>query len=399
MEVRKPRKGLILAIRLFALVGALFLLVPMQVAAADVRAGNGDQTIGTGTTITDDLYIFGNTVNVQGTVDGTVIAAGGTVTITGHVTRDVMVAGGTVDINGPVDGSVRVAGGTVNVNGAVTGDVVAAGGTLNLSSDATVGRDLVLGAGQVTIAGPVARNVTLGSGTVTIANTVGGNVTGNVDRLTLARGAKVGGYLDYTSNHSAVIDSGATVAGAVTRHTPTTSTNPQFGTPALPALSFIGWLQSWIGVSILGLLLVLLFPAFSSRSTEALSHRPGASVGFGAAILVITPIVGIIAFIVGLIVGGWWLAVLLFPAYVLALALGYVVSGILIGRWTANRFGWKLHSAWIVVSGLFVLTVVGSIPILGWIASLVAVLFGLGALAIAATTPPPAGQTVARAAA
>jgi len=201
------------------------------------------------------------------------------------------------------------------------------------------------------------------------------------------------------SNHSAVIDSGATVAGAVTRHTPTTSTTPQFGTPALPALSFIGWLQSWIGVSIIALLLVLLFPAISSRSTEALSHRPGASVGFGAAILVITPIVGIIAFIVGLIVGGWWLAVLLFPAYVLALALGYVVSGILIGRWTANRFGWKLHPAWIVVSGLFVLTVVGSIPILGWIASLVAVLFGLGALAIAATTPPPAGQTVARAAA
>jgi cytoskeletal protein CcmA (bactofilin family) len=398
MEVRKPRKGLILAIRLFGLVGALLLLLPMQAAAADVRAGNGDQTIGSGTTITDDLYIFGSNVNVQGTVDGTVVAAGGTVTIAGHVTRDVMVAGGNVDINGPVDGSVRVAGGTVTINGAVTGDVVAAGGTLNVSSDATIGRDLVLGAGQATVGGPVARNVMLGSGTVTIENTVGGNVTGTVDQLTLLSGAKVSGFLDYTSNHSAVIDSGATVAGTVSRHTPT-STTPQFGGPALPALSFIGWLQGWIGISILGLLLVLLFPAFSTKSTEALVHRPGASVGFGAAILVITPIVGIIAFIVGLIVGGWWLAVLLFPAYVLALALGYVVSGSLIGRWTADRLGWKLHPAWIVVGGLFALTVVGSIPILGWIVSLLAVLFGLGALAIAATTRPPAGQAVARAAA
>jgi cytoskeletal protein CcmA (bactofilin family) len=398
MNMRTPRKGLILAIRLFGLVGALLLLLPMHAAAADVRAGNGDQTIGSGTTITDDLYIFGSNVNVQGTVDGTVVAAGGTVTITGHVTRDVMVAGGTVDINGPVDGSVRVAGGTVTINGAVTGDVVAAGGTVNVSSDASIGRDLVLGAGQVTVAGPVARNVMLGSGTVTIQDRVGGNVTGTVDRLTLASGAKVSGYLDYTSNHPAVIDSGATVAGTVSPHTPT-STTPQFGGPAPPALSVIGWLQGWIGISILGLLLVLLFPAFSTKMTEALQHRPGASIGFGAAILVITPIAGIIAFIVGLLVGGWWLAVLLFPAYILALALGYVVSGMVIGRWTATRFGWTLHPAWIVVGGLFVLTVVGSIPVLGWIISLFAALFGLGALAIAATTRPPAGQAVARAAA
>jgi cytoskeletal protein CcmA (bactofilin family) len=398
MEVRKPHKGLILAVRLFALVGALFLLVPMQAAAADVRAGSGEQTIGAGTTITDDLYIFGNSVSVEGTVDGSVIAAGGTITIAGHVTRDVMIVGGTVDVIGPVDGSIRVAGGTVNVNGPVNGDVVAAGGTLNLSSDATVGRDLLLSAGQATIAGPVTRNVTLGSGKVTIENTVGGNITGTVDRLTLANGAKVGGYLDYSSNHSAVIDAGATVAGTVTRHTPS-STTPQFGAPALPALSFIGWLRGWIGISILGLLPVLLFPAFSTKSIEALKHRPGASVGFGAAILVATPIVGIIAFIAGLIVGGWWLAALLFPAYVLALALGYVISGFSLGRWTADRFGWKLHPAWIVIGGLFVLTVVGSIPILGWIVSLFAVLFGLGALAIAATTRPPAGQAVVRAAA
>ncbi len=128
-------------------------------------------------------------------------------------------------------------------------------------------------------------------------------------------------------------------------------------------------------------------------------RRRGASVGFGAAILMITPILGIIAFIAGLLVGGWWLAVLLFPAYILALALGYVVSGSLIGRWTADRLGWRLHPARIVVGGLFALTVIGSIPILGWIVSLIAVLFGLGALAIAATTRPPAGQAVARAAA
>lgn len=70
-----------------------------------------------------------------------------------------------------------------------------------------------------------------------------------------------------------------------------------------------------------------------------------------------------------------------------------------LGGAAADRFGWKLHPAWIVVGGLFGLTVVGSIPIIGWIVSFFAVLFGVGALAIAATTRPPAGQAVARAAA
>ena len=397
MEVRKPRNGLILAIRLLALVGAFLVLLPVQAAAADVRAGSGDQTIGTNATINDDLYIFGNSVSVDGTVNGSVIAAAGTVTVAGHVTHDVVVAGGTVDINGPVDGSVRVAGGTVTINGAVAGDVVAAGGTVTVNSDAAIGRDLLFGAGQATVSAPVARNVMLGSGTVTIDNTVGGNVTGTVDKLTLGSGAKVSGYLDYTSQNTAVIDSGATVGGSVTRHTPT-STAPNFW-PANPVFGFIGWLQGWVGISILGLLLFLLFPGFGAKAVEALQHRPGASVGYGAAILVVTPIVGIIAFVAGVIVGGWWLALLLMPAYILALALGYVVTGDFIGRWTAHQFGWTLHPALVVVGGLFVLSIVSAIPYVGSIVGFLAVLFGLGALAIAATTRPPAGQVVARAAA
>lgn len=395
MEVPMRRNGLMLAIRLLALVGVLLLLLPMQAAAVDVRAGSNDQTVGSGQTITDDLYIFGNNVDVAATVDGNVIAAGGTVTISGHVTRDVMVAGGTVNVNGPVDGSVRVAGGTVTLSGAVSGDVVAAGGTLDITSDATIGRDLVLGAGQTTVLAPVARNVMLGSGTATIENSVGGNITGTVDKLTLTSGAKVNGYLDYTSNNSVVLQSGASVAGTVTRHPPTNPT-PYFGSPVF---GFIGWLRGWIGMSILGLLFVLLFPAFGTRAVAILERRPGASIGFGAVIFAVTPIVGIIAFIAGLIVGGWWLALLLLPAYVLALALGYVVSGLLVGRWTADRFGWKLHPALVVVGGLFVLSIVGAVPVLGWLISLVAALFGLGALAIAATTKPPAGQIITKAAA
>ena len=383
-----PPRRIILTLRLFAFAGAMLLLLPVQAAAADVR-GQNNATIGPGQTITDDLYLFGNTVAMQGTVEGDLVGAGGTVNISGRVTRDLLIAGGTINISGPVDGSVRIAGGNISITGPVTGDVLVAGGTLTLGSEATVGRDLLLAAGTATVSAPVHRNVKLGTGTVTLENTVGGNVTGSVDKLTLASGAKIDGSLDYTSRNAATIDAGATIAGPVTRHTPVTSTT----SPGGAGLGFIGWLRGLIGISLLGLLLVLLFPGFGAKAVEALEHRPGASLGFGAAILVITPIVAIVAFIVGLIVGGWWLALLLFPAYILALALGYVVSGLLIGRWVAHRFDWQLHPAWIVLAGLFGLAVVGLIPVLGAIVSFIAVLFGLGALTIAVTSRPTAAQT------
>ncbi|HYM50870.1 MAG TPA: hypothetical protein VET65_09920 [Candidatus Limnocylindrales bacterium] len=396
--MRHLRKDFILLIRLFALAGALLLLLPLQAAAADVRSDN-QVTVGPGQTITDDLYAFGGTVTVQGAVAGNLIAAGGTVNVSGHVTRDVMIGGGTVDISGPVDGSIRVGGGTVTITGPVAGDVVVGAGTLTLGSQATVGRDLLLGTGTATIDAPVKRNVMLGAGTVTIASTVGGDITGSVDRLTLASGASVSGRLDYTSKNPVVMGTGATVAGAVTRHTPQNATTPWVGTPASPVGAFIGWLQGLIGISALGLLLVLLFPSFSAKAVEALQRRPGASLAFGAAILVVTPIIGVLAFIVGLIIGGWWLGLLLLPAYILAAALGYVVTGFLIGRWAAGQFGWKVHPVWMLLAGLFALSVVGLVPILGALVSLVAIVFGLGALAIASTTRPPAGQVIAAAAA
>jgi hypothetical protein len=46
-----------------------------------------------------------------------------------------------------------------------------------------------------------------------------------------------------------------------------------------------------------------------------------------------------------------------------------------------------------VLAGLFTLAVVGLIPVLGAIVSFAAVILGLGALMIAVTSRPRAGQT------
>ncbi|MDQ6714395.1 MAG: FapA family protein, partial [Candidatus Dormibacteraeota bacterium] len=356
------------------MVAALLGSLPLEAAAADLRQGS-DVTIGPGETVNDDVYAGAGTISVSGTVNGSVIAAGGTITVSGNVARDLIIGGGTITVTGRVAGSIIAAGGNITVNGPVAQDIVVTGGMIDIGSSATIGRDLVVAGGTATVSAPIARRVRMSSGSLTLRNRVGGDVRGRVDHLKLD-GAQVGGNLDYTSNTSAELLNGARVAGTTTRHTPTDRGGDAGN-------GFLGWLRGLIGIFALGLLLIFLLPGFSSRAIDTERAEPWASLGIGAAILVITPIVALIVFIIGIFIGGWWLGLLLVPLWILALAIGFAISGFLLGRLIFARLGWgRYHDALALLGGLFVLTVVGLIPVIGWLVGLAAVVLGLGALAL-----------------
>jgi len=364
------------------MVAALFAWLPLQAAAADLRQGS-DVTVPPGETVNDDIYAGAGTVSISGTVNGSVIAGGGTITVSGTITRDLILGGGTINVTGHVGGSIIAAGGNITVNGPIAHDLVVTAGTIDVGSGATIGRDLVVAGGTATVSAPIARRVQMSSGSLTLRNRVGGDVRGRVDHLKLD-GAQVGGNLDYTSNYSVQLVNGARVAGTTTRHTPSDRGGDAGN-------GFLGWLRALIGIFALGLLLIFLFPGLSTRAIDIERAQPWASAGIGAAILVITPIVALIVFIVGIFIGGWWLGLLLIPLWILALAIGYAISGFLLGRLIFARLGWgRYHDAFALLGGLFVLTIVGLIPVIGWLIGLVAVVLGAGALALVATWMRPA---------
>jgi len=361
---------------------ALFAWLPLQAAAADLRQGN-DVTVGPGETVNDDIYVGAGTISINGTVNGSVIAGGGTITVAGNITRDLILGGGTINVTGKVGGSIIAAGGNLTINGPVAQDVVVTGGMIDVGAGGTIGRDLVVAGGNATVSAPVVRRVQVTAGSLTLRNRVGGDVRGRVDRLKLD-GAQIGGNLDYTSNNTVELVNGARVAGTTTRHTPTDR-------GADTGNGFLGWLRALVGIFALGLLLIFLLPGVSTRAIDLERAQPWASAGIGAAILVITPIVALIVFIVGIFIGGWWLGLLLIPLWILALAIGYVVSAFLLGRLIFARLGWgRYHDAFALLGGLFVLTVVGLIPVIGWLVGLVAVIVGVGALALVLTWMRPA---------
>jgi len=355
-------------------IATLFAWVPLPAAAADLRQG-ADVTVARTETVNDDIYAGAGTISIEGTVNGNVIAGGGTITVAGSITRDLIVGGGTVNVTGHVGGSIIAAGGNLTINGPVAQDVVVTGGAIDIGSGATIGRDLVVAGGMATVAAPVTRRVQMSAGNLTLKNRVGGDVRGQVDHLKLD-GSQIAGNLDYTSNNAVQLVNGARVAGTTIRHTPT----DQGGGAGN---GFLGWLRELIGFFALGLLLIFLLPGISTRAIDTLRSQPWPSLGIGAAILVITPIVALIVFIIGVLIGGWWLGVLLLPIWILVLAIGYVVSGFLVGRLLFARLGWaSYHDALALLGGLFVLTVLGLLPVLGGLIGLAALVFGAGALAL-----------------
>ena len=366
-------------LRLLALVALILALTPAPAAAADIRSGQ-DITIGTTETIEDDLYAFGTNIAINGTIHGDLIAGGNNISVDGNVTGDVIAGGNSVVIRGQVGGSVRAAGNTVVVDGKIANDLVVGGNELTILGNGRVGRDVIVGATNATISGQIGRDLQAGGANVKIDSGVGGNVTANVERLQITDRGTVGGSLKYTSKNEAQIANAASVKGSVERQTPDNGRAPLFsGTAAL----VVEWLKGLIGLLILGILVVFFFPGFSRRAGEVLVHSPWLTLAVGALALIGLPILSIVFFAVGYLIGGWWIGFVVLALFVVVLALSIPVAAVGVGG-ALLRVARRPVPVWLALFiGLVALLLVALIPILGGIVIFFALLFGMGATTIA----------------
>jgi len=291
---------------------------------------------------------------------GTIEGFAGTVVIRGTVTGDVSALAGSVHVTetGTVGGDLTAAAGTVSVDGNVRGDVSAAGGTVTVGERAIVRGDLDVGAGYLTIDGIVA-----------------GSVGASADTIVLGPSADIGGEFRYDAVTFAR-DPGATIGGSVVE-------DETIGGRAGPA---VGTVPAWVGAVygllanlLLGAVLLTLFPRFSERVAGNVTDSPvtAGAVGLGTLLLVplllvvvAVTIVGIPFSLLGAVVFGLlvWVAVVYGQYAVGAWALGYLGRE---RRWLA------------LVVGLVGFAVLGAVPVLGALVQFLALVLGLGALALA----------------
>lgn len=342
------------------------VLAALMIGAASVASEPAPQRFG------NDVYLSGSQVTMQTEVAGDAVLAGGRVAVTGRIGGDALLAGGEVSIESSVGEDLYAAGGEVRVAGAVGDSARLAGGRVIVAPDADIAGGVTMAGGHVTLDGHVRRYALISAGRTDVNGRVDGDLRVVGGELSLGPNAIVQGRLDYHGTEPPRIAPGARVEGGIAEAAKTRS--------GLPRGALIVWL---VGSIIASTVLLVLAPRASRRVTQALHERPVTSPLLGVALLgglLLTAVLLIIT-VVGIPLG-----VLAIAALIALIPLGYLVTAAALGDALVERTGsaktWQRLLA--TALALVVLFALGQLPRVGWVVWPLALLFGTGAIALAA---------------
>jgi len=359
-----------------SIMAVVVVLAPHAASAFSTQSGD-DVTISRTAVHHGSLYVAGQNVTVNAKVEGDVFCGGNLITINGEVTGDVICAGQNLTINGKVHGNIRAAGQNVTINGEVGRNVSVAGQNITLAQSARVGGELAMLTQSAQINGPVVSDVYGAATALNLDSTVGGSVTVESESVVLASAAHIAGDFNYTSQKTFQLASDQ-VGGHVNRHE---SPRHPVQSPRDLALVWIFDRLYWIAASLVAALaLVWLAPRFLRYTTDTMTRRPGASIGWGALLLIAGPIVLVIVAITFI---GMPLAFMGGLVWLLGLCLSGLLVSVAAGRrLLARTNGSKASLPLAVLVGVPITFIAFGIPVLGPLAGLVATCWALGGLAL-----------------
>lgn len=439
----KARKWIIPA-GLFAFVFILAMFVAPTALAGETLTGQTVE-IKQGETIPDDLYVFADTVLVNGTIQGDLISFSTKVVIgpTGAVEGDLLAAGQVLDIQGVVKDDARVVGAvlTLGDTAQIGDDMLSAGYSLETKSGSQIGGSLTFAGYQALLAGSVEEDLVFAGNSLDLQGKVGGDAyveVGGAESnmpfnpftfvpnmpavptvpagLTIGDTASIGGNLVYQAPKEANIPPGA-VAGQIEftqviepvkapEAKKEVREEPVFTLERL-MVAVANWgralLRNLMSLLIVGLLVAWLYPRLLSGSGETLKIRPWASLGVGVltgiVFWLLMPVLAALLFAVVILfglfsIGGLFIPALLIMVLILmVLSLAFLISGSYFSKLIISQVigqlilgGFKSpaanHRFWPWLLGLVIFIVLRSIPFVGWIVNILAVLFGLGAFVL-----------------
>ncbi len=363
------------------IIGVLFLSIPNISDAAQFKAGE-QVTIAQGEAPSGDVYVAGGSVTVSAPIDGDLHAAGGSVIIPESVSADLSLGGGNLMVVGDVGDDLRVAGGSVVVSGKVGGDLVGVAGQLQLTGPGVSG-DVIWAGGVLTIDAPVQGNVRVVGGELHINAPIQGTVEFKGDELSLGSGAILGKTLTYAASEEAEMAVGAQVRGAISYepHTPyNTDEMKNQARHAVAALASVTLLLTFLAQLAGAMALGLYFHKYAHMLTQRITEKALSEFGRGAAVALALPLIGLVLVVSGI---GLFLGTLALLGFAAVLISGYLFAPVLLGsllyRWFLKdktyTVSWKT-----ILLGVLVYTLLGLIPLIGWLLKTILVLMVIGAL-------------------
>jgi len=365
--------------------GALIVLLTLSLPSSALERRHAEfVAVPASETVDDTLSISGNTVRVEGVVNGDLLVFAQSLEVGGTVKGDLVSFSKRIVVSGNVEGHIFTCSQSLDLDGQLGHSVYGWIQSFRLSNRGRVGDAIVVGAGDVIVEGEVKRSATMYTGNADVSGTIGRELTMAGGRLTLTNTARVGGDLTARVHQlkDVHISDGAAIAGK--RDVQVRTRQNRFTQPRFYFHQAL-WLAAAMLVGWLGL---ILFPGFFEACSQAVGSG-WRSLGLGFAVLVGVPVAIVVA---GITLVGLPLSLMLFALYLTAIYLAQIWVGAFLGRMLLRPAG-STKQEWLValLLGLVILTVLTFIPYVGWLVRLAMVCLGLGAFAwqLYRTSRPP----------
>lgn len=359
------------------LAGAL-LMLPALAGAEESRMGFGG-----------DQFAAGQSVVLQAPVEGDAFLAGGDVSLGAPVTGDAHLAGFDVNADALVGEDLYAFGFAVDVTGGVGGNLTAAGNMVTVRSAAPVGANARLAGQSVIVAAPISGSALISAQTLTLDAPITGDLNFFGETIVFNAGAKVGGTLSIRAPKEIAVP--ATVASA-DRVRFTQFTPPDYmteaGKTAADAVTRRLWPAVWIAVSgwltllVLGAAFIALMPRGLARMQMVSERRPFRKLGLG--ILAFASLLGLVPVFALTLVGILALPVVALLVFI-GCMLGYLAGVYFAGLRIAGAFApidTNIKRIAVLAIALLAAGAAGTIPFLGWLFTLLLLVFGLGVIAV-----------------
>ena len=319
--------------------------------------------------VDDDYYAAGGEVTINAEVDGDVLVAGGNLSVDGRIAGDLSAAGGSVSVRGNVNDDLRLAGGQIEIDAVIGDDLLVTGGDIRINSATRVNGDTRIAAGDITVMGTLNGDLKAAAGNLTISGKIMGDVDFVGQTIELLDGAVITGDLSYKSPDNKPINPNASVGGSLLYEEGDWDHDSAGGFGFLLPLTLIA----------AAILFIMLFPNYAVASAQRLREKPLNSAGLGLLFLVFTPIA---AFLLMVIIVGFWVGLTLLILYLVAILAGYLIGCIFVGDWGAGLLKKDLSTRgrrYIAVAlAIIALSIVSLVPLLGGLLVFVLLLTGLG---------------------
>ncbi|MHC1716426.1 MAG: hypothetical protein AB9915_00820 [Candidatus Dojkabacteria bacterium] len=317
------------------LVPLLFLLLHTQTEAAEFHFKS--YTLKQEETVKDDVYAFGDSVKIDGVIDGDLIVVASNVQINGTVTGDVYLLGSTVNLDANVYGSSMIFGNNTSLKGILAENIYVL--STYVSYDAQAGKDVFSASAENNFKGSVGDDLRAYSIRSVIDSTVNGDLILLGEQYTVSE-EKISNNIYYNSTLNTIArEQGVDVENGLKIKTPIIDSSIKNNWSFIALKALVGF----VSFALVGLILITLTPVKNVEIKRKITGSPdeflkSLVMGFVIFLLLPFPIVLLMISIIGFPAAMLVLGILFFSMY-----FGRVWVELSFGREILELFGVKVY--------------------------------------------------------